>query len=754
MNNLERNSTVYYELFSTKFGVLVIQEPKGWSNDTESFTRDADSRGILSKIDIDLEFFGNGAEYLKDVYTVLGTDEKVLLTKYEKNRFSLSEQWEIRYIQELDLGTYKRNSRTGNVTVNSVEGGLFSDIKNRESDEYNLLDNLSADEIDIGNLKTSIFQPRGRGIFLESKLESTAIGYRINSRERSGASPSTVGTSRTIPMELVYNSNVEDISTPSWGVPAANELPKHSSSNDIGESVESNQLFFFEAEQANTIKLKIQLTYKIVDIIKGVSTTPKNFKVDIYKVKRDGASDNLYDKTSIQDFDIVSNVGVEKTINQEFTIELNKGDSLGVVFYTEMDFGGNVFNPLKKGFMDVYLNVLESIITVQDITTYTQNITVSKCIKPLDLFDRLVAKITGKKGLVRSSIFEQQADGTPGEYEFMVIDNGLWARGFPDSYKGSSDEEQKIQLTTSFKDAFESFNYLEPLCWFTEIVGNKEYVRIETARHTQQNFIGIKLDVVNDINEEGSKIDVFSNIKIGHEKSLEYEEVSGLDEPNGQSEFTTFIKRNNSEYTALSGFRVDAVGYEITRRLPFTLFPKKDAKRDDDIWMHDAELIEGTDIITHKTWQKRFDTQPVGIYDPDSAWNLWLSPMNRLFYGHGYSVKRGLYHFPDKSIKFNSSNANQNLITQNAGTILSESGSILIKDIAPARVEATKIDFTFKMTQALEDKFKGKTLIGGVETPNYFGLIQYKEKGKNAYGRLVSLESSDEAKITLIKARF
>jgi hypothetical protein len=383
------------------------------------------------------------------------------------------------------------------------------------------------------------------------------------------------------------------------------------------------------------------------------------------------------------------------------------------------------------------------LITILSVTSLPASI------KPLAFFDRIIAKITGKTGLVRSSIFEKG-----GEYEFMVVDNGLFARGFPDTYSNGSDEEQKMQIVTSFKDAFDSFNYLEPLAWYIEIVGTTEYIRIEKATDTQQNFIGIQLGSVEDINDEGSKIDFFSNIEIGHSKSLEYEEVSGLDESNGKSEFTSFIKKNTSKYTALTKIRTDAVGYELTRRIQFKLFPKTDTKRDNDLFMHDAkELDNGT--ITHKRWNDTdmFEVLPIGIYDPETSWNLRLSPANRLLYGHGYSIKRGLYHFPDKSIKFNSSNANQNLVTQRNGYVLAESGSILIKDIPAARVEATKISFTFKMTQELENKFKGTTTINGKEVPNFFGLIEYKEKGVNAYGRLISLDSSEEAKITLIKAR-
>ena len=58
-----------------------------------------------------------------------------------------------------------------------------------------------------------------------------------------------------------------------------------------------------------------------------------------------------------------------------------------------------------------------------------------------------------------------------------MVDNGLWARNFPDTYEDSQGNEQSVQMVMSFKDAFESFNYLEPLTWFIDYDGNKECVK-------------------------------------------------------------------------------------------------------------------------------------------------------------------------------------------------------------------------------------------------------------------------------------
>jgi hypothetical protein len=743
MENIERVNSVQYELYSQMFGTEVIQEPKGWNNDTESFERDNNSRGITSKIDIDLEFFGNAANYITNVYNTLGLQEKVILTKYEKSKTTLSEEWTIKYIQELDLGNYKVVSRTGNVTVSSREGGLFSDIKNRESDKYDLLNNLSADEVDLGDLQTERFQPLGKKLFVESKMEGGYPGYRINGFPHNALSGTSDETSRPIPLEVTYSSNTKDLQPPFNSNLSSNLTTPHTLSYEVGEDLQIGDLFFFRAEQNISLSLKLDLQYKIT-LIQFLRSSIQEFSLNLIKTNKVGESDLIKSVTPLMTFTDFT-LNVDKSYNDTFYANLLKDESLALVF----TFKSTYFGGLTRGYVNFYLNVLKSVLFIQDTTAYDQVVTESKCIKPLVFFDRLVAKITGKTGLVKSTIFEQG-----GEYENIVLDNGLWARGFPNNYKDSSDEEQKIQLVSSFKEAFESFNYLEPLCWFTEIIGSTEYIRIEKASYTQQNFIAIQLGSVDKIEYESSSVDYFSKVEIGQKNSLEYEGLNGLDETNGKSEFSTFITNNKpSIYAVSSDFRTDATGYELTRRLPFLLYPKEDSKRDDDIWMHDAELIEGTDVMTHKTWQKRFDTKPIGVYDADSSWNLWISPINRLYYGHSYSVQRGLYHYPNKKITFNSSNANQNLVTQNNGIILSESGSLTISSLPNARVEATKINFTFKMTQTIDKMFKGSTDLNGKNVLNYFGLIEYIENGVKKYGRLVKLESSEEANITLIKAR-
>jgi hypothetical protein len=746
--NVERINQVYYTLFSQPFGLKKIQDPKGWQNDYKNYEIDPDSKSIESKISVDLEFFGNGYEYLKNMYSSYGINEKVILTKYERDTLSISESYNIKYIQTLDFTTYDNNHKTKSIKIKATKGGLFEDIKNRESDEYDILNNLSADNIDIGYIETVPFQPKGRDIFIESLLEAENVNdYRLNSQRFARVSNATGKTVRTIPMTVVYNSDQEDISTPMYSQDGYNDQV-HSQSYDLNTDQDIRNLFFYEAEGDESVYLNLTLDYKISEI-RSRSSNPTNFSVEIFVTEKDGDDDKLIQKIPVYQVNGTSNIlneiGVQKNLYQTTSpINLTRNASIGVVFTSVMSYNGNIFAP--RGETDFFFNIEKSKLVVRDVTNYIDYTTVSRAIKPLQIFDRLISKITGEKGLVKSSIFE-----LGGQYENILVDNGLWARNFPDSYEDSQGNEQSIQMVMSYKNAFKSFSYLEPLTWFVEIIGNKEYVRIEKATYTMQNFIGLKLTSVDDIKSKSSKPDYFSSVEIGHSKSMEYEEINGLDEYNGKSNFNTFITKNISKYSVLSKIRTDAVAYELTRRIDFVNNPKKDTKRDSDLWMHDAKIVNG--VYTHKLWQDEFDSAPTGIYSPNTAWNLFLSPINRLFYGHGYSVKRGLYHFPKKFITFNSSNSNQNLVTVRNGFELQEGGVIKIEDIKKPKVEATRVTLTFKMTQEIQDTLDGYTDVLGEKVKNTNGLVEYINDGLVTYGRIIKIESKEKATMELIKAR-
>lgn len=746
MEILESINTVYYELYCKPLGSIVIQEPDGWKDDSRSLERDKDAKSITTKSEVRLTFYGDGAEFISTVYYGFGLMEKVLLVKRERNINSLEEEWKLRYVQELDLAEFDEDSRTGAVKVKATEGGLFDDIKARQGDEYNLINQESADGENIGPIKTYPFGPESRGIFLETLFQDSDVtNYKINGEV---VGTETIHLSRNVPMTNIYNSDETNVRIPD----SHNEMPTHNVGYEVGQDLADLYLCYYNTDIPKTMNLTIDVKGTITDIIQSSSqfNTRDDFSVAILKT-RNKPNDELYHE-------------IIEVIELNYYQGVNIGDSF------EGIYNGSIDVSVEEGFavvvashqygygLDMILNFSKSEVRIADSTQYPNSY--SRCMKPIDLFDRLVAKITGQTGLVRSDCF-----GSGGDYEHFVVDNGFWARQFPDKIEKDNGESEEIQFVTSFQDAFESFSYLEPLSWFIDTEGERLVVRIEKATYTQRNFIGISLGEVTKVSRKSSGGDWFQTIELGHEGDLDYEEVNGLDEPNGKSEFSTPLKRGGGRYSVVSKYRFDSIGYELIRRKDFENYPKEDTDRDKDIWIHDAKpitLLEGDGdthvMYMHNLWQDvGFVEAPRGIFDPDSAFNLRLSPMNRLIEGHGYAVKRCLYHAPDKVVRFNSSNANQNLITRRVirdiDFVIEEKGWVRIRNLEHPRIEPTETEVTFKMTPDIEDQFFGFKVINGRAVPNYFGLIQYIEKGQKKYGRLVKLSTKNESKLTMINAK-
>lgn len=740
MDNIERVNTVYFELYSSNLGRKTINEPDGWNEDFLTLERDKDSKDIRKKIEIDLEFTGEGASYLSNLYYGYGVAPNCLISKYQKSNTSVDEVYNLVYVQRIDLSKFTRDNDTGVVKVKAYEGGLFDLIKNRYDDKVDILGQYSLDGDFIGELKTQAFQPVERKIFLKSLLEGERDRYRIGT----GYWDSQFGihSGRPVPFEIVYKSDASgDIQIPSFALEVHDDGRDRGAPTDPIEGFEvgSDLPLFYEAEESKTIVLNVNIDFKIVEFeerfVKGTSL----FSIRYIKSKRN--QDNIQELVDFEDLTEIilkDNVGVENSVdNWTKTVELEEGESISIIYTTRVSINSPLF---KNGYANTFVNS-KATIALTDTTTYAPSI--GRVIKPIDLFERLVAKITGKTGLLRSETF-----GEGGDMEFNVVNNGFFARGFPDTYVGESEEDIAIQFNTSFKEAFEAFSAITPMCWITQKEGNIEVVRVEPEKYTQQNFIGVEIENAEEIKEKCSEKDQFSIIELGHAGDLDYEEVNGLDEPNGKATFSTHLGKSiNKTYSKVGKYRFDSQGYELIRRVTYKSFPFEDTDRDEDIWIHDAKPFGA--ILTHRSWYDDFSSEPKGINFPDSAWNLMFSPMNLLINGHGSSVKRCLYHSPNDYVRFSASNANQNLITYLDGSEHKESGKVRVGELPKQRIKADKVDMTLKVTPAIREQLDGVNEKG---VRNIFGLVSYLEQGNRKYGRIIKLTSGENSKLQLIKA--
>ena len=359
----------------------------------------------------------------------------------------------------------------------------------------------------------------------------------------------------------------------------------------------------------------------------------------------------------------------------------------------------------------------------------------------------MVAIISGQEGAVKSDLLDNSE---------RLLTNGFWVRQFPDIVNEGTDEERRFQFRTSLKQFMEHLDAMQPIAWWTEWDGDREVLRIEELRYTQQNFIGIRYGVITQgkfqyiragqIRRSVLSKNFYSKIIIGSSKGgADYEEVYGLQSVCGRSDWSTVNNRNFSEYRKTSPYRLGDIDVELPRRKLFRDFPEEDTRFDDDILVLDCKLVGGEYYL--KKWDDIFDSVPTNVYKPETAYNLGLTP-RQLLLNHGYVLNTALYHKPGQ-ITFSSSNCNSSFSYTKGGVTVDEATPILHSDLERPKVKPIAWEFVLPVSQDLEDQVIG--FQNGI--PNWFGLVAV-DTGNDGivYMRLISMDTNKEGQHNLIEA--
>jgi hypothetical protein len=319
-------------------------------------------------------------------------------------------------------------------------------------------------------------------------------------------------------------------------------------------------------------------------------------------------------------------------------------------------------------------------------------------------------------------------------------------------------------MSTTFKEFYESYFNVWNLGAGIEKVGLKEVFRIEKKEYFYNKNVLIHLgEVINGKFEYIQVNNVFrtldskqfnSGLEIGYDKVTEYEEVVGLDEYNTKTTFTTTLDKLEKIYQKVSKYRADSYGLEFARRKPFSSFPTEDTKYDSSIWLLDLIRNPISTVFSQRLWDSGndFDVAPTGVYDPETAQNLRLSPVNTLL-RHGWVIGAGLIKYPLDFIRYGSSVSNSRLITTINGVSRAENGNIQNNSLEKARTDGWIVDFEFNVDYDLLQKIQGKTLILGKEIPNFYGLVAFKnEKGLIETGYIEKVSPNGVGKWKLKKS--
>lgn len=723
------SNNVAYKFISKTLGTVDIPEPINYDDGIRNiYERDKDSKGFLKTKSNDLEFYNEGREYLIRQYATKGVAEDLILQRNVKSKYRLDERWRTLTETYIDLGELEYDRNTA--SVKATQGGMYKVLDSKKSDEFDLVDNTASDGTVLPNLeRVSVFD-EGRNILRISKME-VEDGTRVNHPVTGGDTTEA----KSVPLRITQNSDNEDLSSAlevRWGI-ASNTWAQNAPGTVIGGFLVNNADF----DTILTLNGRIEL--QMVD-----TPWPGTLTLDILRYKDD--NNGGFSKQEVINLDSISTASLNTASFDfnDYELEVFQGD------YIAFGVFSNTLDGIKYEYYNTELEIRED-------STYPPS--AMNCLTYKTLGERLVAKITGQSDSFYSSTMESD-----GIWDGHLVTNGFWARNFPDVIQEGTDEERKIQFTTSLEDFLKHLYAIRPIAWWVEKVGNKERMRVELLTYTQQNFIGIKyaeftedeygkktttyLQPSSKIKRKTLKDNFYKTITLGSDKGGEdYEEVAGLQSISGKASWSTVNNKSESEYEYLSPYRLGDVDRELARRKPFSEFSDEDTQYDSDLIVIDCKK-QGNSFYIKKWQDYDFAQAPKNVYKVETASNLEFTPANFLL-NHSSEINVGLYHYPFEKIYFNSSNCNSSYESQRTGEdVLREDSPIPHSRLDAPKIRPVSVDFDLEVSDELEELIVSDT--DGI--PNWFGTVAVDTGDGIEYFRLVKVDTNKEGKHKLVEA--
>lgn len=706
---------------------ILIPEPINWdANDSLKMKRHDEYHGMLFQYTGDLIFTGEGMDYIEEAYVLGGVNAKCRLTKYVLIEKENDVKWVERYSFLADWKTKEIKDQKLSIKWNTFN--LEELIRSHETDEFEVERSDSIDGIALDPLILDKTEITGRNLNLsgQTKLTSQNIfGSRIASEEDQidGWTPFTEFVSQG----AERNSDVQ--------------------SHDTDPGVVTSASMFYVRETTEVNPTIVDVRWDISCRLGSRSTQPLAGNISIKLLR-------------------MQYVGANWTVEETYTIFSGYAENeiITVKEIGQFRFENILYN---QGIMIVYE-------APQKISCTTQNIWVNEisnadsspnlsCIFVNDLMERLMYILTGEKDKFYSKYFgrigvldkngfqKYTEDGFAG---LMAYITGYWLRGFdPESDKYKS-------ITTSIKKEFKNLKAVYNIGATIEFNKFNERLRFEELGFFYREELVIKF--TKQLKNVVRKVDgdlFFSAMTFGYEKTDDYEDDNGLDEPNQQSSFVTPIRASENKFEMLSKTRTDDIAMELTRRKPFKDFPE-DTKRDDDNFFLDLKSTEGGGY-TQNIWSDRLKVLPEGIFSPETWKGMFFTPM-RMKMRHSWIFRAGLepYLSSKYKVKHISSTGNQKVITHakddwriGLDEPISEEDDVKVSDLERSKFLPELVTAEHVISEELWEWINSTTEVvinGKIEdVPNYYFKMQFiNENGNYERGYIMELEPKGKGIIT------
>lgn len=726
------NNRTRFVMNHTSAGRVVAKEPLNFRKISYELTRHPDRYGIFLSMSETLIFIDNGADYLRMIYEMYGINSEVSLIIEIKH--PNTDKWESYFKGSLDFSTYSREQNRVSIKIGGDSTG-YELLKSREATEIEPSRTETLDKAALNKQQTIDLELKPRKIFLQSKL--------VNSELNQDGEPLQIVTTwpfHATRHKVEVNSDQERIIETTFNTSGNTNVGFNIPADPNGVFPQNQQFFYFRNDRPKLLKIKVKWRVKIGF---ANSSVPSQF-VRLF-IQRSTYNENQSPEPVERHilYEVNGNGGLQsQTFEFEtpsFTgINIQESECLALVFsVTEPVGGGNNF-----------ITIEESTIVIEEDSFFEA--TTTKAILNFEMAQRLLEIITGKPDILYSDTLGRTDLGYPedGPASLVAFAHGMWIRQFEDSPEDS--ENRFKPLKTSFKDYFESISSTFNLGMGIEYAGFKERIRIEEKTYFFNKNITIKLGKAKNIKRSVATEYYHSKIEAGYSKGGEYDEAMGLDEYNAKAVFSTVIKKITTAFEVISKYRADSYGMEFARRKPRLNYPNEDTKYDQDIFIFDLKRF--FNVFKQRLWQDDFEQEPIGVYSPETATNLRLSPVNTIL-RHGWYIASAFIKYPQDYIVFGSSTANAKLKTKLIGKPeFAENGDIQNSQLHRARFVPEWIEFEHPIDYEVSKQINGRSNINGKWIQNYYGMVEFiNEENKKEYGFLFQVKFSGLGSFKLLK---
>lgn len=675
----DENNNSYYQYGDTVLlsGSLRPLEftPDGWKKIQIQNQRNQTYFALDRSFSVPLDAVKDGAQILKHIYYNYGVEAKVYMAICEQRLFfdatNYGFYYTLLYRGEVDLAQFMHDG--AKVKLNLMEGGLIKLIKAYENTKYEIPVDVP-DAVDV--LMDGVELKQATSFLLNNGNLNNDLGGHI------------------IDLELL---NTEAIN--SLGALTEDRVKTGNAASALWGA---NSYFLVTGSQPATITVNWDFNV-LLQLAAGVGgINPTSIILQMCVVESSSSTNNIPLQTlGVHDPALIYNHKHHFSGSYSTTVPANRRVLLYMTANQNRDF--TYFTYDNDGDFSISY-------------TYTHHPTTIKALRPLYVFQQLIAKISNGQYSAQST-FLQSIDN-------VVMTCGDAIRGLDGSV-----------IKTSLRDFFSS--YSSDFGLGMGMLGNT--LRLEEKAFWVQYADVIDLGEVSKMKVSPATDLLINNIKIGS-PNQSYDDVNGKQEFNTTHEYSAPITRVAKDLNLVSVYRKDCYGIEFTR-LNLDGKTTTDSDSDNDVFMIHIESSPRPDGFYHL--DRSLNASATGLLTPSTVFNLYLTPARALRRNGNY-IRSLFYKLESKYLTFQTSDKNDAVV---AGGV-AENADIQIVSLDPALFSCNYLEFETKVPVNLFELLNANPLKAFMGTWAGFSFVGIPNKisaqpGDNASQTFQLLASPD-----------